>query len=108
MHQAGMFEFFLHQLVRVLMGGKYSSLVTAAMQPIGLLDAIKRVCDAGAVDEVGRQELAGFISRSKTAFNERNKYVHGLRMHGEGLELWTNNRRRGGFDTMPLEAQRLM
>ncbi|WP_338773329.1 hypothetical protein V7968_17690 [Nocardia vulneris] len=107
-HQAGMFEFFLHQLIRNLMEGKYAALTTAAMQPVAVLDAIKRICDAGAVNEAGREQIADFVPRGKAAFGERNKYVHGLRMHGDSLELWTNNRRSGGFDSMPLESERLM
>ncbi|MGW5197183.1 hypothetical protein [Streptomyces spiralis] len=107
--QAAMLEFFLHQTIRRLVGGQYAILVTAGMQASAVLDAVKRIIDAGAVSEEAAQEMADISGRCRTAFKERNKYVHGLRVIGaESSEVWTNNRKNGGIDQHPLEADRLM
>ncbi|MEV3910898.1 hypothetical protein [Streptomyces canus] len=107
--QAAMLEFFLHQTVRRLVGGQFAPLVTAGMQASGLLDAVKRITDVGAVSDEAAQEMTEMAGRCRTAFRERNKYVHGVRVIGaENSEVWTNNRRNGNVDQHPLEADKLM
>lgn len=104
-----MLEFFLHQAVRRLVGGRYAPLVTAGMQASNLLDTIKRINDAGAVTDHAAQEMVEISGRCRISFKERNKYVHGIRVIGvENSEVWTNNRRNGGVDQHPVEAQKLM
>lgn len=107
--QAGMLEFFLHQTIRRLVEGRYAILVTAGMQASAVLDAVKRIIDVGAVSDEAAHEMAEISGKCRTAFKERNKYVHGLRVIGTGSsEVWTNNRKNGGIDQHPLEADRLM
>ncbi|MER6638855.1 hypothetical protein ABT285_25275 [Streptomyces microflavus] len=107
--QAAMLEFFLHQTVRRLVGGQFGVLVTVGMQVSALLDAVKRITDAGAVPEEAAQEMAEISGKSRVAFRERNKYVHGARVIGaESSEVWTNNRKSGGIDQHPLEVEKLM
>ncbi|MFD5938494.1 hypothetical protein [Streptomyces griseus] len=107
--QAAMLEFFLHQTVRRLVGGQYATLVTVGMQASALLDAVKRINDAGAVPEEAAQEMVDIAGKSRVAFRERNKYVHGVRVIGaENSEVWTNNRKNGGIDQHPLEVEKLM
>jgi hypothetical protein len=108
-HQAATLEFFLHQAVRRLVGGRYATLVTAGMQASGLLDAIKRVVDVGAVSEEAAREMAEISGKCRAAFKERNKYVHGIRIvNTENSEVWTNNRRDGGINQHPMQAEKLM
>jgi uncharacterized membrane protein len=107
-HKAAMAEFFLHQLVRRLVGGQYAALLTAGMQATAVLDAVKRITDTGAVSEEAVQQMNHIIERSRKAFAERNKYVHGLRVYGEPNQLLTNNRRRGHIDQWSMEADSLM
>ncbi|WP_458076331.1 hypothetical protein [Streptomyces sp. EMB26] len=108
-HQAASLEFFLHQTVRRLVGGRYATLVTAGLQASGLLDAIKRILDVGAVSEEAAREMIEMSGKCRTAFRERNKYVHGIRViNTEHSEVWTNNRRDGGIDQNPMQAEKLM
>ncbi|MFF4965278.1 hypothetical protein [Streptomyces sp. NPDC001037] len=108
-HQAASLEFFLHQTVRRLVGGRYATLVTAGMQASSLLDAIKRIVDVGAVSEEAAREMHEMSGKCRTAFRERNKYVHGIRViNTASSEVWTNNRRDGGIDQHPMQAQKLM
>ncbi|MFD5908109.1 hypothetical protein ACFWHL_05280 [Streptomyces massasporeus] len=108
-HQAASLEFFLHQTVRRLVGGRYAILVTAGLQASGLLDAIKRIMDVGAVSEEATQEMTEMSGKCRAAFRERNKYVHGMRVIGtENSEVWTNSRRDGGIDQHPMQAEKLM
>ncbi|MFE5688163.1 hypothetical protein [Streptomyces sp. NPDC056512] len=107
--QAAMLEFFLHQTVCRLVGGRYAPLVTTGMQASSVLDTIKRINDVGAVSEEAAQEMAEISGRCRLALKERNKYVHGIRVIGaESSEVWTNNRRHGGIDQHPVEAEKLM
>ncbi|MFJ8905030.1 hypothetical protein ACIRIU_08530 [Streptomyces sp. NPDC102351] len=107
--QAATVEFFLHQTVRRLVGGRHAALVTLSMQASGLLDAIKRIIDVGAVSEEAAEEMAEISRKCRIAFKERNKHVHGVRMIGTGAsEIWTNNRRNGGIDQHPVEAEKLV
>ncbi|MFF7172275.1 hypothetical protein ACIP8U_44345 [Streptomyces pseudovenezuelae] len=108
-HQAASLEFFLHQAVRRLVGGRYAILVTVGLQASGLLDAIKRIMDVGAVSEEAAQEMTEMSGQCRAAFRERNKYVHGMRVIGtENSEVWTNNRRDGSIDQHPMQAEKLM
>jgi hypothetical protein len=107
--QAAMTEFFLHQAVRHLVGGRYASLVTAGMQATSVLDAIKRIADTGTLSSEATREITEISGKLRRAFQERNKYVHGLRVIGdESSQVWTNNRRNGGIDQHPMEADTLM
>ncbi|MFE5734366.1 hypothetical protein ACFQ7A_26070 [Streptomyces sp. NPDC056528] len=106
---AATLEFFLHQTVRRLVGGQFAPLVTAGMQASSLLDAAKRIIDAGAVPEKAAEEMTAISARCRAAFKERNKYVHGVRVIGaSNSEVWTNNRRNGLVDQHPLEVENLM
>ncbi|WP_328413898.1 hypothetical protein OG542_26255 [Streptomyces violaceus] len=72
-HQAATLEFFLHQTVRRLVGGRYATLMTAGIQGSGLLDAIKRIMAVGAVSEEAVREMADMSGKCRVAFRERNK-----------------------------------
>ncbi|MFE2086129.1 hypothetical protein [Streptomyces sp. NPDC059460] len=107
--QAATAEFFLHQTVRRLVGGKFASLVTASMQASAVLDAIKRILDAGELGDEAIREMTQIIAKFRSAFEERNKHVHGFRIVGEeGKEVWSSNRRHGGFKREIIEADALM
>ncbi|WP_458691259.1 hypothetical protein [Nocardia tengchongensis] len=92
-------EFELQGTIRLLVGGEYASLVTSGMQASSMIDAIKRILDVGAVDPAQADELINVIGLCRTAFRERNKYVHGMRLAAtENAIVLTNNRRNGLFD----------
>lgn len=107
--QAATAEFFLHQTVRRLVGGKFASLVTASMQASAVLDVIKRIVAAGELDGEAIREMTQILGDFRRAFEERNKHVHGFRIVGEeGKEVWSSNRRDGGFKREIIEANALM
>ncbi|BDT92479.1 hypothetical protein IFM12275_24550 [Nocardia sputorum] len=102
-------EFNLQGTIRLLVGGEYTSLVTSAMPASGMIDAIKRILDVGAVDATRASELAEVLTRCRAAFQQRNRYVHGMRLAAtNNAVILTNNRRNGMFDPHAMDQEAIL
>ncbi|WP_194838739.1 hypothetical protein [Nocardia sp. XZ_19_369] len=102
-------EFSLQGTIRTMVGGEYASLVTAAMPASSMIDAIKRILDVGAVGVAQAEELAEILNRCRAAFQQRNKYVHGMRLSAtNNAFILTNNRRNGMFDRHEMDPEALL
>ncbi|WP_162641519.1 hypothetical protein [Streptosporangium sp. 'caverna'] len=105
---AAMVEFFLDQAIRRLIKNPYTPLVTASLSASGSLDVIKRIVEAGPFSDEAAQEMTVIISQCRTAFPQRNRHVHGLRVIGDERDVtWTKNRKTGSLNQASFEVDEL-
>lgn len=105
---AALTEFFLQQTIKALIRSRYTPLVTASLSASGALDVIQRIIDAGNFGDEAPKEFRRIADKARSAFGERNKYVHGIRFALEGEDvLLTRNRKKGGFDQSAAEIDGL-